>query len=423
MIPVARPLLPGTDALIPYLRRIDATRIYANWGPLNALLERRLGERFGAEVVTVSSATDGLTCALRAVLEDRPADQRAGLCLMPSWTFVASPQAALAAGLTPCFLDVDPASWALTPDLVAAELLAGLSRQGGLWRGLPVSAVMAVAPFGLQIDAAAWDDFAARTGIPVVIDAAAAFDGLQVRRAPAVVSLHATKTVSAGEGGFVATRDADLARRVKRVANFGFFGARLAEVPGTNAKLSEYHAAVALASLDGWDARRGEWLAVGGRLREALAPHGVGFQDGFAERWVASMCMVRLPARVRAAEASVALGLHGVATRAWWGQGCHTSPAFEHFPRRAKASGDMLAATAILAETTLGIPFFTDLSADQIATIAAAFAATRELAEAPRRAARRPVEPGGPIAVPPPLAARHLADGGARGRRARAVAN
>ena len=418
MIPVARPLLPDTDALLPYLRRIDATRIYANWGPLNAELERRLGERFGAGIVTVSSATDGLTCALRAVLEDRPADQRAGLCLMPSWTFVASPQAALAAGLTPCFLDVDPASWALTPELARAELLAGLSRSGGLWRGMPVSAVMAVAPFGLQLDAAAWDDFAARTGIPVVIDAAAAFDGLQVRKAPAVVSLHATKTVAAGEGGFVATRDSDLARRVKRVANFGFFGARLAEVPGTNAKLSEYHAAVALASLDGWDGRRGQWMSVGARLCAALAPHGVAFQEDFAAGWIASMCMVRLPPGVRAAEAAMALGLSGVATRAWWGMGCHTSPAFEHFPRRASASGDVLAATAMLAESTLGIPFFTDLTDAEIATIADAFAAMRRLA-----ASSQTGQAHAAVSVPSSLAAMRLVARDGQARRARPAAN
>ena len=418
MIPVARPKLPDTEALIPYLRRIDATRIYANWGPLNAELERRLAERFGAEIVTVSSATDGLTCALRAVLEDRPADLRAGLCLMPSWTFVASPQAALAAGLTPCFLDVDPATWALSPELVRAELLAGLARSGGLWRGMPVSAVMAVAPFGLQLDAVAWDDFAARTGIPVVIDAAAAFDGLQVRKAPAVVSLHATKTVAAGEGGFVATRDPDLARRVKRVANFGFFGARLAEVPGTNAKLSEYHAAVALASLDGWDGRRVQWMSVGARLCAALAPHSIALQDGFAARWIASMCMVRLPAGVRAADAAMALGLSGVATRAWWGMGCHTSPAFEHYPRRASATGDVLATTAMLADSTLGIPFFTDLSDAEIARIGEAFAAMRQLASAPQVTAAVP-----PPSVSPALAAQHLAAGDGRARRARPAAN
>ncbi|WP_270936524.1 DegT/DnrJ/EryC1/StrS family aminotransferase [Falsiroseomonas oryzae] len=362
-IPVARPWLPDAGALLPYLRRIDAARIYANWGPLNAELERRLAERLGAAVVTVSTATDGLACALRAVLEDRPAAQRRGLCLMPSWTFVATAHAAVAAGLTPCFLDVDEACWTLTPDRVRAALRGGLARR----TELPVSAIVTVAPFGLPLDPAPWDELAAGTGIPVVIDAAAAFDGLRVGMAPAVVSMHATKTVCAGEGGFVATRDADLARRVKRTANFGFFGARIAEVAGLNAKLSEYHAAVGLASLDQWPTRRGDYMAAGIALRAGLEPLGCGFLPGFGEAWVSSSCVLRLPPGRRAAEVAVALGLDGVGTRAWWGAGCHASPAFAPCP-----VAEELRTTARLAETTLGLPFFPDLQAPDVARIVTA---------------------------------------------------
>jgi dTDP-4-amino-4,6-dideoxygalactose transaminase len=366
-IPVARPRLPKAEDLLPYLRRIDERRTYSNWGPLNTELEARLGAALRCAVVTTSSATDGITCALRALLEDRPADQRAGLCLMPSWTFVATPHAALAAGLTPCFLDVEDTNWMLTPDIVRRELLAGLGRPGAEPR--PVSAIIAVAPFGQQVAPEPWDAFTAETGIPVVIDAAAAFDGLVVGRSPTVVSLHATKTVGAGEGGFVATRDADLAKRVKRVANFGFLGTRLAEVAATNAKLSEYHAAVALASLDAWDERRAEFLSVARRLRAALEPAGAGFQPGFGEAWVSASCVIRLPAELNTQEAAIGFGLRGISTRSWWGFGCHTSPAFEHLPRRNRARGDSLQNTIQLAWTTIGIPFFCDLSSADAARV------------------------------------------------------
>lgn len=369
-IPVARPKLPPTDALLPYLRRIDAARIYANWGPLNAELENRLAERFGAVVVSVSTATDGLICALRAVLEDRPAAQRRGLCLMPSWTFVATAHAALSAGLTPCFLDVEEASWTMTPDRVRSALLGVLARRPAGWPDLPVSAIVTVSPFGLPFDPAPWDEIAARTGIPVVIDAAAGFDALGVGAAPVVVSMHATKTVCAGEGGFVATTDGDLARRVKRTANFGFFGARIAEVAGLNAKLSEYHAAVGLASLDAWDARRAAYQSAGASLRAALEPIGCSFLPGFAQDWISSTCVLRLPAGRRAAEVALALGLEGVATRAWWGGGCHASPAFAPYP-----CAEELRVTARLAESSLGLPFFPDMTTDDIARIAAAMEA------------------------------------------------
>jgi dTDP-4-amino-4,6-dideoxygalactose transaminase len=372
-IPVARPKLPTADALLPYLRRMDAARIYANWGPLNTELEARLAARFEASVVTVSTATDGLVCALRAALEDKPAAQRRGLCLMPSWTFVATAHAAIAAGLTPCFLDVEEADWALSPDRVRDALLRVLAQRPPGWPEQPVAAVIAVAPFGRPLDPGPWDDFALRTGIPVVIDAAAGFDALTVARTPMVVSLHATKTVCAGEGGFVATTDADLARRVKRTANFGFFGARVAEVAGLNAKLSEYHAAVALASLDAWEVRRAEYMAAGAALRAGLEPLGCRFLEGFAERWVGSTCVLRLPPGRHAHDVAIALGLEGIATRAWWGGGCHANPAFAQCP--LVPGGDSLVATRRLAGTTIGLPFYPDLGAPEIARIVAAMAA------------------------------------------------
>lgn len=375
-IPVARPRLPEAEALLPYLRRIDSARIYANWGPLNAELEQRLSARFDAAVVTVSTATDGLACALRAVLEDKPAPQRRGLCLMPSWTFVATAHAALAAGLTPCFLDVEEESWALTPERLRESLLRAMARRPANWPDLPVSAAIVVAPFGLPLDPKPWDDFAARTGIPVVIDAAAAFDALKVGAAPTVVSMHATKAVCAGEGGFVATTNEDLARRVKRTANFGFFGARVAEVPGWNAKLSEYHAAVGLASLLAWPQRRAEYMAAGARLRAALEPLGCAFLHGFAEGWVSSTCVIRLPPGRAAADVALALGLEGVATRAWWGAGCHDNPAFAQCPREA------LPVTARLAESSLGLPFFPDMGEAETLRIARAMEAALG---APRR--------------------------------------
>jgi dTDP-4-amino-4,6-dideoxygalactose transaminase len=274
---------------------------------------------------------------------------------------------------------VEEASWSLTPDRVREVLTRAMARRPVGWPDLPVSAVVTVAPFGLPFDPAPWDEFAARSGIPVVIDAAAAFDASRIGASPVVVSMHATKTVCAGEGGFVASTDADLARRVKRTANFGFFGARVAEVPGLNAKLSEYHAAVGLASLAAWPAQRAEYMAAGMRLRAALEPLGCVFLDGFAERWVSSTCVVRLPPGRRAGDVALALGLEGVSTRAWWGSGCHANPAFTGLPR------EELPVTTRLAETTLGLPFFPDMAEADLVQIARAMNAA--LAERRRRRA------------------------------------
>jgi len=168
-IPVARPLLPSSEMVLPYLQRIDQARIYANQGPLTRSLQDRISARLGLASGTVAAganATLGLTLALSA-MGARPGR----FCLMPAWTFAASAHAAIAAGLKPYLLDVDPKTWTFSP----ATVISAVERLGRD----RVAAVMPVAPFGAPIDSRGWDVFYEQTRIPVVIDAAAGFDLLQ----------------------------------------------------------------------------------------------------------------------------------------------------------------------------------------------------------------------------------------------------
>src|SRR5207237_9552529 len=131
----------------------------------NEQFEQRLADDVGLQfsgVATVSNATQGLSLALLAQAV-RPGD----LCMIPAWTFVASAHAAVAAGLVPYFVDVDPGSWALEPDSAQMYMTRAPGR---------VAAVMPVIPFGQPIDSRAWDAFAETTGVAVVIDAADGFD-------------------------------------------------------------------------------------------------------------------------------------------------------------------------------------------------------------------------------------------------------
>src|SRR3569833_3113493 len=250
-IPVAKPRLAPLDAALPYLRRIDEARIYSNFGPLNALFERRLCERFGlaeGSVVTCANGTAGLTLALQAA-----AGRYGGYCIMPAWTIAATAHAAIAAGHTPFQADGDGETGVLTPQIARRAMLAAPGR---------VAAVLPVAPFGLPVDLAAWDAFTAKTGVGVVLDAAAGFDALEPASTAAVVSLHATKVMGIGEGGFViSTAPARLAD-IRRRANFGFDGQRDAALAGGNGKLSEFGAAYGLAALDLWSIQRAEHQAV-----------------------------------------------------------------------------------------------------------------------------------------------------------------
>lgn len=349
---MSRPRLPTATEILPYLERIDQGRWYSNFGPLVQALERRLAERFGpqAHVVTAVNATQALTLALQAMHLPPGA-----LCAVPAWTFVATAHAVAAAGLTPWFLDVTEEDWALT----SGELETQLASAPG-----PVAAVVVVAPFGRAAPVDAWLDLQRRTGLAILIDAAAGFDTARDPRIPTVVSLHATKVLGAGEGGFLATDDASLAGRVRELTTYGFRGSREAQVTATNAKLSEYGAAVGLAALDRWEVDRVRWMAAAQAMRIALAGLGqVSFQPGWGVRWITSVCVVSFSHPVAD---RVAAGLHerGVDSRAWWGKGCHASPAFGDLPRTD------LSRTERLAASTLGLPFAIDLTTEDVSRLA-----------------------------------------------------
>ncbi len=267
---------------------------------------------------------------------------------MPAWTFAASAHAAMAAGLTPYLVDVEPDTGALTPGIVRSTL-------DEMDRG-EVAAVMPVAPFGLPIDPLAWDAFEAASGVPVVVDAAAGFDGLRVGRAPAVVSLHATKVLGIGEGGFVISRDRSAIGDARARSNFGFDQGRDAGLVGSNAKLSEFGAAYGLAGLDQWERQRRSFATVLGRYRDALAHvPDLRMAPGLGESWVASTFNIEAP-EPAILEIERLLGCAGIATRRWWGAGLHRHRAFRDLPR-----GD-LTATDHLAARTLALPCWPGLA-------------------------------------------------------------
>ena len=163
---VCRPKLPSADNLAPRLQRIDESRQYSNWGPLNSELEKRLANLLNlgsGYCVTASSGTAGITGALLATAGRASAERP--LCLMPSYTFVATAIGALEAGYRPYFLDIDPKTFALDPNRLAGH--PALAKAG---------AVVAVAPYGQAIDVRAWAQFSRSTRTPVVIDAAASLD-------------------------------------------------------------------------------------------------------------------------------------------------------------------------------------------------------------------------------------------------------
>jgi dTDP-4-amino-4,6-dideoxygalactose transaminase len=356
-IPLLLPDMPSAEELLPWLRRIDAARWYTNFGPLTGELERALGERFGdaVGVVSVNNCTVGLELALQSIL--KPSSR----ALMPALTFVATAASALRWGHTPVLADVDEHSWLLTPQ-IARRVAAAQS----------IDVVMPVSTYGCPHDASAWDAFVAETGIPVILDAAGGFDNQAVgRHFAAVFSLHATKSLGAGEGGFVVATDRQLLSSIRGLSNFGIDLLGMVPTAGTNGKLSEYHAAVALASLERWPARKQVRIALHGRYLDTMrrvCPE-VRLQSR-PPLGAYSILPVLLPARTTAEQVRSRLGARGIETRRWYCPTIEKHPAFREVPR----AGPLQIATQ-LSDRLLALPFHPFLSDEDVRVVCGQLAA------------------------------------------------
>ena len=176
-------------------------------GPRVAEFERRFAEMQQAEhAVAVSSCTTALHLALVVAGIEAGDD-----VVVPSFSFIATANAATYVGARPVFADVD----AETGNLTAETLTAALTER--------TRAVIAVDQGGVPVDLDALRAVCDPRGIVVIEDAACAA-GSTYRGRPvgagadiAAWSFHPRKILTTGEGGMVTTSRADWADRARRL--------------------------------------------------------------------------------------------------------------------------------------------------------------------------------------------------------------
>lgn len=363
-VPAYRPELPNAEALLPYLRRIDASRIYSNHGPLVAELETRLGTAL-QRPYSVLAAASGWAALVAGVLATAGrATPGRDLALCPAYTFVATGAAVQQCGYRPYLLDVDRQSWQLDPERVAAHPL--LERVG---------VVVPVAPLGRPIAVHRWEAFQRDTGIPVVIDAAASMESVlndpsEYLGAVAVaLSFHATKVFATGEGGALIAGRPALLEAALRCLNFGFLGSRDSYAPSINGKMSEYHAAVGLAGLDRWPQHLAALQAVASAYRQCFDEAGLHSRCHVAPAVASNYAVFECRDAAQAQAMAAALQADAVESRLWYGSGLHRQPIFSDVGR------DPLPVTDDLAPRLLGLPVAPDLPAQTVARIVAVVAA------------------------------------------------
>ena len=312
-----------------------------------------LGEEREVFALGVANGTDALQVALMA-LGVGPGDE----VVCPSFTFVATAEAAALLGARPVFVDVDPATF----DLDAGRLAEAMTER--------TRAVVPVHLFGQCADVAAIRAVCEPAGVPVVEDAAQAIGATRDGHAAGAwgdvgcLSFYPSKNLGAfGDGGAVLTTDAALAERVRQIANHGAARKYVHTAVGVNSRLDALQAAVLsvhLRHLPAWtDARR---------AAAALYDAHLGGLDGVAiparvagARHVFHQYTIRVPAGLRDGLREH-LAAHGVPTMVYYPEPVHRMPPY--------AGGPDLPQTDRACREVLSLPMHPHLTASQVEAVA-----------------------------------------------------
>ncbi|MGH2705950.1 MAG: DegT/DnrJ/EryC1/StrS family aminotransferase [Actinomycetota bacterium] len=358
-LPLVRPALPDPELLADDLRTIVESRVLTN-GPYVRELERRAAVELGVRhCIAVSSCTTGLMLLLRAA-------DLSGEVIVPSFTFAATAHAPTWNGLRPVFCDIDPATLTLS---------ASAARNAARLRS---SAILATHTFGTPCDIEGLTELAASAGLRLFFDAAHAFGSLHGGLPVGgfgdgeVFSLSPTKVVVAGEGGIIATNQDLLAERCRIGRDYGNPGDYDCRFVGLNARMSEIHAATALRSLDGLEARLFRRNELARLYRESLAGvPGLSFPtvpEGDRSTYKDLTVLVEPEEFGYSADAlASALAAEGVDTRRYYTPPLHRMRAYRHAGR-----ADALPVTEQVAARVLTLPLWSDMDDDEVLAVAEA---------------------------------------------------
>jgi perosamine synthetase len=234
----------GAEELEMLRQVIESGTLTSTKGKMVKQLEARFAEMIGVKYAyACSSGSGAIHCAI-AALDPEPGDE----IITTSITDMGGLTPILYQGAIPVFADVDPNTWNVTAETIAARITDR------------TKAIVVTHLFGKPCDMSAIMELANERGIPVIEDCAQAFlashNGRRVGSFGAVgcFSLQQGKHITTGEGGLVTTNDDALAHRLYLFINKGFDYTKPQQPDhffiALNGRMNELCGAVALAQLD-----------------------------------------------------------------------------------------------------------------------------------------------------------------------------
>jgi dTDP-4-amino-4,6-dideoxygalactose transaminase len=367
------------DEILAELTEVCDTQSFI-LGPKVEALERSLTTVTGASsAVGTSSGTDAQLLILMA-MGVGPGDA----VVTTPFTFFATAGCIARLQATPVFVDIDPETFNLDPDELAAFF-----EKNAVWRGEElytsegqrIRAVIPVHLYGLCCDMDRLAEVCRHYRVPIVEDAAQAIgaqypskNGINYAGSfglASFFSFYPTKNLGAfGDAGLAATSDESLAKKLRIYRNHGMDPRYYHQHVGGNFRMDAFQAAVLLKKLpylEGWSKRR--WAIA--QLYKKLLPDQVRtpvepYSTLLGERGhIYHQFVVRVPDRNRLKEF---LAEKGIGTEIYYPVALHRQDCFAGLGYR---QGDFPNAEKAVEEC-LALPIFPELSDDEADFVAGA---------------------------------------------------
>jgi len=358
-------------------------------GPKVEEFERALADYCGARhAIGVSSGTDELLAILMA-LGIGPNDA----VITTGYTFFATAGCIARLGATPVLVDIDPATFNISPAAIA-DFLENCCQRNARNQlidsaGRIVRAIVPVHLFGLCCEMDAINQLAARFSLTVIEDAAQAIgaeysaaNGL-VRQAGTMsaagsFSFYPSKNLgAAGDAGAIVCDDDELAERFRIFRQHGMEPRYFHHVIGGNFRLDAIQAAilkVKLPHLNQWSAARRkvadiyreEFTACGLTNRVTL-PAERYCDRGLTNHHIYHQYVIRAPQRDALQQH---LTERGIGSAIYYPLGLHEQKCFRHLDYR---SGD-LPETERAARESIALPIYPELTPEMQTEVVTAIA-------------------------------------------------
>jgi len=307
----------------------------SNWiaplGPHVDAFEREFASFHGiSQAAAVSTGTAALHLVLR-MLDVGPGDE----VFCPTFTFCASATPIVYLGAKPVFIDSEPTSWNMDPELLEGELKRA-AQKGSLPK-----AVIAVDLYGQSADMDAIREICDKYEIPVIEDAAEAL-GAKYKKRPvgisgraSIFSFNGNKIITTSGGGMILSNDTLLIQKARFLATQARDPAphyQHSEI-GYNYRMSNILAAIGRAQLKVLDERVHQARSVFAYYSKRLADlPGIDFMPepdwSQSSRWLTCITVEPDQFGVSREDIRLCLEAHNVESRPLW-KPMHMQPVFQ----------------------------------------------------------------------------------------------